>query len=402
MVKTETSIWAYPWDLLSEGVETALDKISALGLDAVSIAAAYHSGKFISPRNSQHKVYFPEGGVVYFQPSPSRFKDLPLQPCVSDLMGKEDILARAANHCKQVGLRFVAWVVGTHNTRLASSHMELAAQNVYGDPYIYALCPSNESVRRYVSAVTEDLLDQYPFSAIEVESVGYMGFLHGYHHEFYSVNLGLFEQALLALCFCPACERMASEAGVDVSHLKDEIRVAIDRKLAQPASLPADSLAQLLDFILSREEMSWFLRKRCEIVTQFAAELCSIAHRGSAKLYIAGPVFAQPTAMGWVEGLDCDLIGRVVDRFEVSLYFDDPERKAAEAFSIAGRGLPCELESALNVGHPYTRSCPDLVASAELAQQAGFAALGFYNYGTLPEYRLRWIQEAVKSLRGTL
>jgi len=400
VVKIETSIWAYPWDLLSEGVENALDNISALGLDAVSIAAAYHSGKFLSARNSERKVYFPEGGVVYFQPSQARFKDLPLQPCVSELMGKADILAGAVKHCKELELKSVAWVVGTHNTRLASSHLELAAQNAYGDPYIYALCPSNESVRRYVAALTEDLLDQYPFGAIEVESVGYMGFLHGYHHEFYSVNLGLFEQALLALCFCPACERMADDAGVDVSHLKDEIRAAIDRKLAQPSSLPADSLAELLDFILPRAELSLFLRKRCETVTQFAAELCSIAHRQSAKFYFAGPVFAQPTAMGWVEGIDCNLIGRVVDRFEVSLYFDDPERKAAEAFSIVGRGLPCELEAALNVGHPYTRSCSDLVASAQLVQQAGFAALGFYNYGTLPEYRLKWIREAVKSLRG--
>ena len=94
-MKTETSIWAYPWDLLNEGVETALEKISSLGLDAVSLAASYHSGKFISPRNPRHKVYFPEGGVVYFQPSEARFKDLPLQPCVSELAGKADILGRA-------------------------------------------------------------------------------------------------------------------------------------------------------------------------------------------------------------------------------------------------------------------------------------------------------------------
>ena len=399
-MKTETSIWAYPWDLLNEGVETALEKISSLGLDAVSLAASYHSGKFISPRNPRHKVYFPEGGVVYFQPSEARFKDLPLKPCVSELAGKADILGRAGNHCKQIGLQFVAWLIGTHNTRLASSHLEFAAHNAYGDPYLYALCPSHQPVRRYITALVEDLLEQYRFDAIEAESVGYMGFLHGYHHEFYSVPLGPFEQALLALCFCPACERIAVDAGIDVKHLKDEIRAAIDSKLDQPASPAADSLAELLDFILVHEELSLFLRKRCETVTQFAAELCETSHQGGAKFYFAGPVFAQPTAMGWVEGLDCRQLARVVDRFEVSLYFEDLERRTAETSAVTGLGLPCELGAALNVGHPYVRGCDQLVASAELAKQTGFAAVGFYNYGTLPDYRLGWIEETVKSLRS--
>jgi hypothetical protein len=106
--------------------------------------------------------------------------------------------------------------------------------------------------------------------------------------------------------------------------------------------------------------------------------------------------------MGWVEGIDARQVGKVVDRFEVSLYFDDSERKAAEAFAVAGLHLPCELEAAVNVGHPYVRGCGDLVATAELARQAGYSAVGFYNYGTLPDFRLNWIQQAVKSLRGAL
>lgn len=402
MVKMETSIWAYPWDLLNEGVETALDRIVSLGLDAVSVAAAYHSGKFLSPRSPHRKIYFPEGGVVYFQPSKSRFNDLPFQPCVSELVAKTDILGIADKHCKKAGLRFVAWLVGTHNTRLASSHLDFAAKNVYGDPYIYALCPSHEPVRRYLTTLVEDLVGQYRFDAIEVESFGYMGFLHGYHHELYSVNLSPFEQALLALCFCPACEQMAKGAGIDVTRLKTEVRSALDSKLAQPANSAADSLAELLDFVLVREELSLFLRKRCEVITALAGDICKITHQGGAKLYFAGPVFAQPTAMGWVEGIDARQVGKVVDRFEVSLYFDDSERKAAEAFAVAGLQLPCELEAALNVGHPYVRGCADLIATAELARQAGFSTVGFYNYGTLPEFRLTWIQEAVKSLRGAL
>lgn len=402
VVRMETSIWAYPWDLLDEGVETAIDRIASLGLDAVSVAVAYHSGKFISPRNPHRRVYFPKGGVIYFKHSELRFKQMPFQPVRSQLIETTDILGQAEKYCRSKGLKFIAWVVGTHNTRLASSHLDFAARNAFGDPYLYALCPSHEAVRTYLITLVEDLLDHHQFDAIEMESNSHTGFLHGYHHEFYSVDLTPFLQALLALCFCTACERMATEAGIDIGRLKQEVRSAIDLGLDHHSTVPADSLDELFEFIQVREELGLFIRKRCESVTNLVRDLATLTHGRGSKLYCAGPVFAQPTSMGWVEGIDAKEIGREADRFEVSLYFEDNEKKAAEAFSVAGLDLPCEVGAAINAGHPYARSEKELINSAAIAQRAGFASAGFYNYGTLPDHRLGWIAEAVKSLRGLL
>jgi hypothetical protein len=52
----------------------------------------------------------------------------------------------------------------------------------------------------------------------------------------------------------------------------------------------------------------------------FTCDVGQVLHKGrnviamearGAKFYFAGPVFAQPTAMGWVEGIDCRQLARV-------------------------------------------------------------------------------------------
>lgn len=94
-------------------------------------------------------------------------------------------------------------------------------------------------------------------------------------------------------------------------------------------------------------------------------------------------------------------IGQVVDRCEVGLYFNDFERRAAETLAVSQLGIPCELGASISVGHPYCCSSTDLLATVEVVDMSKFASIAFYNYGTVPHYRLEWIREAVKSIRGT-
>lgn len=399
MVIAHRSIYAYPWDVKAEGVEPALATIAELGLTAVSVAVSYHSGKFLSPRHPARRIIFPEGGVVYFRPSAARFHDLPLRPVVSELVRDEDVLAEIARACRRQGLRFIGWVVGTHNTRLGQQHPEFLARNAYGDAYVYALCPSHDAVRAFLRALIEDLLEQYSFDGLEVESFGYLGFLHGYHHEFYGVSLGVFEHALLALCFCPACERMGRDVGVDVAHLRAHIRQTLDRRLADPIergpTTAADDTAALLDFLLAHAELQAYLRRRCEGVTRMLAELAQLAHQRGVEFACLGPVFARPTALGWVEGLDPRAIGPAVDRFIVALYFEEAERRAAEAAYVAGLQLPCAVGAAVNLAPPYTRTREDLEMTLQQIARLGFTGVGFANYGMLPGHRLSWIRHAI-------
>jgi hypothetical protein len=52
------SMWIYPWDLVDEGYDQVLPLLRAHGLTSISLATAYHAGKFLSPHNPRHKVIF--------------------------------------------------------------------------------------------------------------------------------------------------------------------------------------------------------------------------------------------------------------------------------------------------------------------------------------------------------
>lgn len=402
MVIEQRVIYAYPWDLQGEGIESALAHIAELGLTAVSVAASYHSGKFLSPRHPHRRIVFPEGGVVYFRPSEARFRDLPIRPVVSQLVKDQDVLAQIARASSHYGLQFIGWVVGTHNSRLGLQHPEFLCRNAYGDPYVYALCPSHEPVRAFLLAMIEDLLDQYPFHGLEVESFGYLGFFHGYHHEFYSVSLGIFEHALLALCFCSACQQMGREAGLDTERVRQIVCHTLDRRLNEPVDrtsvTAADEMAALLEFLFAHLELQVYLKRRNECVTAVLAESAALAHRKGVEFSCLGPVFARPTALGWVEGLDPRALGSKVDRFIVALYFEEAERRAVEAAYVAGLQLSCALGAALNLGPPYTRTLADVEATLRHIANLGFTSVGFYNYGTLPTHRLQWIRHALAAL----
>ena len=402
-MRMQTSIWAYPWDLLDEGVEAALDKIAGMGMDAVSISASYHSGKFMSPRNPKHRIYFPEGGVIYFRPSEAKFRDIPITPCTSHLAAN-NVFASALRHSERIGLQLTAWFVGTHNSRLAAKHPEFAVRNAFGDSYIYALCPSHEAVREYLHVLLDDFLSQYAVQAVELESVGYLGFYHGYHHEAYSVNLGPFEQALLALCFCPGCQRMGIDAGIDVEKIQFGICSTIDERIADSSRQDESfetSLSELMEYVTARSDLSHFLQIRSETVTGVIRTLSQTARRRNARIFSTGPVFVRSDVLGWVEGMDVRAISWILDRFEVSLYFEESERRVHEARAAMKLQLPCEVQAAVHAGHPFCRSEEDLMATLTSVREAGFTSVGFYNYGTLPEYRLNWIRQAVQLLRSS-
>jgi hypothetical protein len=398
-----SSVYAYPWDLLDEGFEKSLDTIAELGLAGVNLAAAYHSGKLIAPRSPRRRVHFLEGGVVYFRPTSSRFQNSRIQPVASELVAKYDLMGNTITECKKRGMKPAAWVVGTHNTRLASSHLDLAARNAFGDTYINWMCPSHADVRGFLKELVDDLLAQHPFKAIVFESPGYLGFYHDYHHEFFGMSLGPLEHSLLAICFCTSCELAGKAAGLDVAALKNTVRSLIDQKLEEPihhGQIPVNSLLELLEFTLFQPEFAAYVRVKCDLITRFVGELAGVVRQRSAELYTVGPIFVEPWTLGWVEGLDVRSLGKVVDRFDVPLYTADPERRRAEAYAVTGTQPAANLGAVICVLPPSSQALDDVTSTAAVAKQTGFSNVDFYNYGHLPRHRLEWIRDAVNILKS--
>src|SRR5207249_192985 len=75
-------------------MDAVLDNVSKrAGLGGLTMAAAYHHGRDVFPHNPARKVHFLEGGTVFFQPDSSRYQGRALQPLVSALAQKTDVLA---------------------------------------------------------------------------------------------------------------------------------------------------------------------------------------------------------------------------------------------------------------------------------------------------------------------
>jgi hypothetical protein len=52
------AIYTYPWDLADEGLDEALARIRATGVNTITLAASYHAGKFLRPHGRSGKVTF--------------------------------------------------------------------------------------------------------------------------------------------------------------------------------------------------------------------------------------------------------------------------------------------------------------------------------------------------------
>src|SRR5260370_20249669 len=74
------AVYAYPWDVVQEEPSRFGEIVSAQGISAVTLALSYHAGKFISPRSTQGRVYFPVDGAVYFYPALSRYAKIKTYP----------------------------------------------------------------------------------------------------------------------------------------------------------------------------------------------------------------------------------------------------------------------------------------------------------------------------------
>lgn len=221
-------LFAYAWDLADEGYDRALDAIAEAGFDEVNLATAYHAGKFLLPRNPTRRVYFPEDGAVFFRPEPSRYGRL--EPRVHSLVTDatspvETLIANASGY----GLAYTAWTVCLHNSWLGAQFPDVTMHTAFGDPLIHSLSPAHPDVREYLLALIDDLVSRHDVPVIQLESPGYMGFTHGYHHEIIGVELGPVSEHLLSMSFNAVELERASAAGIPAAEVRQRVADALDR-----------------------------------------------------------------------------------------------------------------------------------------------------------------------------
>jgi hypothetical protein len=233
--------YLYPWDV--DGDPAAADRVASLGLAGVSLAAAYHAVRAVTPFHPGHRIVTRDA-AVYYQPDPARWSGAALRPAVAEPAGSFE---RAAGRLRAAGLGVTAWVVLTHNSELAAAAPDVACavQNAFGDRYPWALCAGSAAVREYAAGLAAEVAARPEVDGIELEACGWYGFEHGSAHDKTGDVTGQARPAgewLLSLCFCAGCRAGYAAAGADPDKLAAQVRAATD---GGPA-LPGDS-AEVLD-----------------------------------------------------------------------------------------------------------------------------------------------------------
>jgi hypothetical protein len=234
-----TGAYLYPWDV--DGDPAAADRLAGLGLTGVTLAAAYHAVRAVTPHHPGHRIVTRDAGI-YFQPDPARWRDARLRP-VGAAPGDDGpgAFERAAAALRAAGLPVTAWVVVTHNSRLADAG-ECSVHNAFGDVYPWALCAGSDPVREYAALLAAEAAALAGVDAIELEACGWYGFEHGSAHDKTGNVAGAAGGAgdwLLSLCFCGACASAYREAGADPAELAALVRAAADGGPALPGDVCA-------------------------------------------------------------------------------------------------------------------------------------------------------------------
>jgi hypothetical protein len=384
-------LYAYAWDLADEGFAAVAGRVRDVGLNTVTLAAAYHAGKFLRPHGVGGKIYFPEDGTVYFRHNPGRYGRV--RPLANSLLGELDPfeeLARTAPDLARVG-----WVVCCHNSRLGTLHPDLTARNCFGDGYVYSLCSAHPEAREYVVNLCRDLAERHELAALVLETPGWLPFEHGYHHEFAMVPLNEWARVLLGLCFAPASIEGAEAAGIGAEALRRDACRKLEAWLSANLAVDEPRAAEMLLADLALEpDWSAFLRWRCRVVADLVREVRDAVPRRTEVWVI--PSVQRPTAKGWVEGSDLRLLAEAADRLEICAYERSAAGVAADLFDVRLRvGDGARLNAILRPGHPDLADGAETAAAARALKAAGCEGLAFYNYGHLRLAALERAREAL-------
>jgi len=387
------AIYTYPWDLAETGVEAAISEFEGLGLDTVTMAGAYHAGKFLRPHGMDGKVYFPEDGTVYFRPDLSVYGAI--KPRVSALAGERDVLREVTDHGR---MATNAWLVLLHNTPLGMQHPDACVRNAFGDPYFYSLSPSHPDARAYALALVRDVVENYPVSGVSLESPGYAPHPHGYHHEFGLVRMNRWLDNLLGLDFSEAAIVGAEAAGIDARRLKAQVAADIQNYLDSDIDFPPDMAeAFWLADVQADGDLRRFLLYRNDVVTSLVREIRA-AVRGEVEVAII-PSVARPTGGAWYEGSDLHAIAEAGCIVETCFYEPSAMRVKADLFDVQrrlrGKG---KIRGLLRPAFPDLGEKSEFLAAVAALREAGVDELGFYNWGHLRRHNLGWIGEASRGM----
>ncbi|WP_369168441.1 hypothetical protein AB5J49_11340 [Streptomyces sp. R28] len=222
----KASTFVYPWDV--NGDPEAPGRIASLGVQQVTLAAAYHSTRALTPRHPRRRIVTAEHACVLY-PTDDRWQGRELRPYAAGDWAPGDAFGEAAAALADTGLEVHTWVVLAHNSRLGAEHPDTSVVNAYGDRYPWAPCIAQPATRAYLVDLAAEAAVRPGARGTELESLGWYGLQHLHAHDKTAgVPLGDAGMYLMALCFCPTCREGYGAQGLDADELAAAVRAALE------------------------------------------------------------------------------------------------------------------------------------------------------------------------------
>ncbi|GIH66536.1 hypothetical protein [Microbispora siamensis] len=369
-------IYAYPWDIV--GDPGAAARLKALGVDAVALAASYHTTRAATPAHPAHRLVEARHAACYVPVREEAWKGNRLVPGTPSWMDSADPFGEARDAVRAAGLPVQAWTVLTHNTLLGSANPDLVVTNAFGEIYPYALCPAASDVRDYCRTLVHEVVEVGDPDALILEACGALGFRHGGHHEKTDgADWSPAQIALLSLCFCAACVRCYEAAGLDVAEVRARVRAGVD---GAPGSVE-DALGDLAGAMRDlRTGLAGELRDLLLAEARALRPDLKIALHANADPWATGPFATVPA------GVDVDLL--------VGNCWNAPEVDEAGLRALGRLGPRVGAYVLALPPRPADGGALSFLAEAYTA--AGAAEIHWYHGGLASAARLKAITEAIR------
>ena len=388
------ALYTYPWDLVDEGLDTALDRIVDLtGCQEVQLTPSYHVSNYFLPHNPKRPVYLGENGAVYFSPDLSRYEGTRIKPRVSAEVTDPEYFDRIVDAVRTRGLTFSAWNVYLFNHYLSERHPEFAKHDAFGTPYVGQLSPAPRDVREYAVALTAEIVERYRPEAVRVEALQREAWDHAMLKNKFINDITLRCRFLLSLDFNPAAKENAESEGLDADRFQHDVAAWLRPTLAR---LPAEEDLELVTEQWLDEAFDGRLRRYLETgrknTTTLWLAVADVIHGAGSKVQsdlVADPERSPTTDLDPIiyASVDRATTGNPLREVDANASVKElTDRLAPDGviFSPLGPG---------NISEPGP-----FIERVRAARDAGIAGGTFYNYGLLREEQLEFIGKAMRSL----
>lgn len=389
------AMFAYTWDIAEWEDDAFVSELHRLGMSTLTLAAAYHAGKFTRPKGRGSKIFFPQDGHTHFRSRPEKYGRI--TPETGQLAAENDIFERFS---ERDDIALNAWTVLLHNSFLGLKHPDCTVANAFGDRYPYSLCPSHPDVREYAVSLCRDIASNPGVAGLSLETPGFLPFRHGYHHEFALLGSMPGTENYLGLCFCDNCAKFALAAGIDFHGLRNRVQKRICVALeADYEPDPAANRARYEGDLIADPDLATFMKLRCDIVTSLVREIRE-AVRADARIYII-PSVNQPLGLSYLEGSDLSALAKVADGLEVCFYTPPWQTAVTEFDEIRLRcGDEASIRAVLRPAVPDYADEGSFAATVSALARAGADGFGFYNYGHVRQSGLEWAGRAMTQYKN--